>query len=337
MQQTARVLMVGAGGLGSATLEPTGELTGFNHLLPGERLNFLVPGPRYWYATVEADPGEILVLDIPVSGPAQIIQRAGTAGAYPCHLAVLGTVVVAANYNSGSVSALPLLPDGRLGAATVFTHEGSGPNTDRQEAPHPHFVTAAPGADPTRPGHFLAVDLGTDEIVKYQVFYSDDDAAPATVTPAGTAARLPAGSGPRHLDFDPETARVYVSGELDGKIHVLDWDVAAVTGTQVTAVDCGAPGRGDRPAQPSHIEVVGGRVLMGVRGTERIASLALQDYSDLQFHDLEPGWIRHFSPAGEFILVAQQETGEIHSYNSAGDVVGRIGLDGALCTVITTP
>lgn len=334
MQHTARVLMVGAGGLGSATLEATGELTGFNRLLPGERLNFLVPGPRYWYATVEADPGEILVLDIPATGPAQIIQRVGTAGAYPCHLAVLGNLVVATNYNSGSVSALPVLADGTLGSATVFTHEGSGPNPDRQEAPHTHFVTAAPGADPTRPEHFLVVDLGTDEIVKYQIFYPDDD-APVTVTPAGTAAQLPAGAGPRHLDFDPESARVYVSGELDGKIHVLDWDVTAVTGTHVAEIDCKAPGRGDRPAQPSHIEIVGDRVLMGVRGTERIASVALKDYSDLQFLDLEPGWIRHFSPAGEFTLVSQQEAGEIHSYNSAGEVVGRVALDGALCTVIT--
>lgn len=337
MQQTARVLMVGAGGLASATLEPSGELTGFNHLLPGERLNFLVPGPRYWYATVEADPGEILVLDIPATGPAQIIQRAGTAGSYPCHLAVLGNLVVATNYNSGSVSALPLLPDGTLGSAAVFTHEGSGPNKDRQEAPHTHFVTAAPGADHVRPEHFLVVDLGTDEIVKYQIFYPDDDAAPATVSPAGTAARLPAGSGPRHLDFDPEAGKVYVSGELDGKIHVLDWDVAAVTGIHVSEIDCGAPGRGDRPAQPSHIEIVGDRVLMGVRGTERIASVSLTDHADLKYLDLEPGWIRHFSPAGKFILVSQQETGEIHSYNAAGALAGRVALDGALCTVIITP
>lgn len=135
------------------------------------------------------------------------LNRSGSGGGHPAHLAVSpdGRWVVAANYGSGSVTAFPVGPDGRLGPRSGHVqHQGRGPNPDRQEGPHAHMVAFDPVT-----GDALVPDLGLDAVVVY------------TLTGSGELqerkeARIAAapGAGPRHLAFHPDNQVLFCVNEL---------------------------------------------------------------------------------------------------------------------------
>jgi 6-phosphogluconolactonase (cycloisomerase 2 family) len=59
----------------------------------------------------------------------------------PCHVTVdaQGKFAVVANYGSGSVSLFPIQASGALEPeSSTVQHQGSGPNTARQQGPHAH-------------------------------------------------------------------------------------------------------------------------------------------------------------------------------------------------------
>jgi 6-phosphogluconolactonase len=71
------------------------------------------------------------------------LNEVASGGAGPCHLAVdkTGKYVIVANYDAGSVAALPIQQDGRLGeASSVIQHRGHGADPERQERPHAHNI-----------------------------------------------------------------------------------------------------------------------------------------------------------------------------------------------------
>lgn len=149
-------------------------------------------------------------------GTPVLFSRRSVEAAGPTHISVhpAGRHVFTANYVSGSVTVLPIGPDGSLGEATdVVRHDGKGPNPDRQEGPHAHQVV------PDATGAWLiAVDLGTDTLYVYRF-----DAAAGKLTPHQQLVMTP-GSGPRHLAFHPGQRHAYLADELASTITVLGWD-----------------------------------------------------------------------------------------------------------------
>ena len=66
--------------------------------------------------------------------------RVGTLiekGKHPCHVTTMGSMGLVANYSSGNTCFFDVYDTG-LKILAVDQHEGSGPNKDRQEAPHAH-------------------------------------------------------------------------------------------------------------------------------------------------------------------------------------------------------
>jgi hypothetical protein len=222
------------------------------------------------YAADESEVGRVAAFRVHDDG-LEPLGAASSGGAYPCHLLLDGDRLYVANYGDGALGVLPLAGDGSFASdePQVLRHAGSGPDAERQEGPHAHFVALAPG------GHVLVVDLGTDEVRRYARTASG-------LEPAGVAATLPPGTGPRHLVFsapagtwradgpapaggpalgdgpalaggrapadgsgaaDPEAVVAYVTGELDATVHVLAWDAAIDTGEPVQAL----PALGPRP------------------------------------------------------------------------------------------
>jgi 6-phosphogluconolactonase (cycloisomerase 2 family) len=120
--------------------------------------------------------------------------------------------VVVANYVGGTFQLLPIADDGSLGEVISTIEEtGSGPNEERQEAPHPHSVVFDPS------GQYIATaDLGNDMV---QIFTIKDDELVkvdgVTVEP---------GSGPRHVAFDPSGTHLYVVTELSAQVLVFPFD-----------------------------------------------------------------------------------------------------------------
>jgi 6-phosphogluconolactonase (cycloisomerase 2 family) len=117
------------------------------------------------------------------------------------------------------------MQDGSLGEVIgIVQNEGSGPNPERQEAPHPHSVLF----DPT--GRFIAAaDLGTDQI---KILALSDNGL-RVVSESKTAP----GSGPRHVAFHPNGKVLYVINELAGSITGFTFDPATgVLGKEIQTI-----------------------------------------------------------------------------------------------------
>ena len=228
----------------------------------------------------------------------------------PCHLCLVpgAQLLVTANYVGGSVSTFSVATDGRLGARTGYIrHAGSGPNPQRQQAPHAHGAVVSPDGR-----HVLVNDLGTDRVYVYAV---DRERQTLKPEPAGEGV-LAAGAGPRHGAFDPAGRVFHCLNELDSTLTPLLWDGKKASLTASTSLST-LPEGGH--AGNSTAEVVvhpGGRwVLASNRGHDSIAVFEVDA--------AQPGKVtlrgttpcggrvpRNFtlSPDGRWVLVAHQES-----------------------------
>lgn len=151
------------------------------------------------------------------SGEIALINRQALPGSIPAHLAVdpSGKYLVVAEYIGGSYVVLPIGADGSLGAAVdEVKQQGSGPNQQRQEAPHPHAVTFDPA------GHYIATaDLGIDKVEIFEL-------QAGKLAKVSEVAMAP-GAGPRHVAFRPDGTMLYVINELNATIAALPYDAAS--------------------------------------------------------------------------------------------------------------
>jgi 6-phosphogluconolactonase len=122
--------------------------------------------------------------------------------------------VVIANYSGSSFQLLPVAEDGSLEeVSSTIEQTGSGPNTERQEAPHPHAVVFDPS------GTYIAgADLGTDEVLIFQI--EGDQLVEVDSN------MVEPGSGPRHVAFHPSGEYLYVITEMTANIVVFPFDAA---------------------------------------------------------------------------------------------------------------
>jgi 6-phosphogluconolactonase len=166
----------------------------------------------------------------PKTGELRLLNQQPSGGTGPCHVIVDagGKNVLVANYGAGSVAALPIGSDGRLGPPTsVIQHAGSSVNPQRQEGPHAHSVNLDAA------GRFAFVaDLGLDTIMVYRF-----DAARGTLTAhEPPSAALAPGAGPRHLAFHPSGRFAYVINELDSTVTGFRYDPAAGTLREIQTI-----------------------------------------------------------------------------------------------------
>jgi 6-phosphogluconolactonase len=154
------------------------------------------------------------------TGMLRLLNQRPSMGTGPCHL-VLDKArrnLLVANYGSGSVSVLPVAPDGRLGAAAdVVQHTGKSVNPERQKGPHAHCVAL----DPANRFAFVC-DLGLDKILAYRF-----DVEHGKLTPhAPPFAQVKPGAGPRHMVFRPDGRFAYVVNEMNSTITAFAYDSA---------------------------------------------------------------------------------------------------------------
>ena len=298
------------------------------------------PDGTVLYAADESEAGRVAAFRVHDEG-LEPLGTASSGGAYPCHLLLDGDRLYAANYGDGALGVLPLAADGTFASdePQVLRHAGSGPDPDRQEGPHAHFVALAPG------GHVLVVDLGTDEVRRYA-------RTAVGLEPAGIAATLPPGTGPRHLVFGrapgapaavggttrtAEPVVAYVTGELDATVHVLAWDVASAAGAPVQvlpATGARGDGAGGATPAPSHVALSGPELVVGVRGVGALSRFAVGDDGLLTRRADQPlptRTPRHLAVVGEWVVVAEQEPGAVTVLDLAGRVVASRPIPSAAC------
>src|SRR6266496_42594 len=155
----------------------------------------------------------------PSTGKLELLGSQECGGENPVAVAVSPVVpyLVVANYDAGTVAALPIGPDGVPGPPSdVTTHMGQlGPNPRSQAGPHPHHVVFDPA------GRFLLVpDKGLDGVFGYRL----DGASGRLVPTDPPSVRAAPGAAPRHAVFHPGAPRCYVLNELDSTITTYAYD-----------------------------------------------------------------------------------------------------------------
>ena len=246
------------------------------------------------------------------SGKLTQLNQVASGGADPCYISFdhAGKYALVANYTGGSVATFPVGPDGKLGPASAFVqHTGSGPNKERQEGPHAHYI--ATSAD----NRFaFAVDLGLDEVLVYRF-----DSTTGSLTPNNPPfVKLPPGSGPRHLAFHPSGKFAYVLSEVKSTVTALAYD--AKNGSFTTLQTLSTIPK-DFTALNETAEIVvhpSGKFLYASnRGHDSIAVFAidadkgtLTPAGDFSTKGKTP---RNFAldPTGNFLLAANQESNNI--------------------------
>lgn len=162
--------------------------------------------------------GSLTAYTIGTDGGLTPLNTQATQGPGPCYLDIdpTGQCALVAQYNGGSVSTLPLHPDGSVGpVATFIQHTGSSVNPQRQTHAYAHWIEA----DPLN-HHALVCDLGLDKVLVYRF-----DAAKASLVPNEPAfATVTPGAGPRHLAFHPSGRWAYVITEMGNTLDVFSYD-----------------------------------------------------------------------------------------------------------------
>jgi 6-phosphogluconolactonase len=249
----------------------------------------------------------------PKTGKLTLLNQLPALGEDPCYISFdkTGKYVLVANYSSGNIPIFPILPGGRLGEHTALVqHSGTlGPNKERQEAPHAHWI------ETSRDNRFaLGADLGLDEVLVYKF-----NAVKGTLAPnAPPFAKLHAGSGPRHIAFRPDGKFLYVISELSSSVTTFRYNARAGTLRElqtVTTLPKEFSGRNDTAEIAVHSN---GRFLYASnRGHDSIAVFAIDHakgtltfVSRVPTGGKEP---RHFAidPSGNYLFAENQLSNNI--------------------------
>ncbi len=244
-------------------------------------------------------------------GALEFINNQPSNGSDPCYVDVSadGKFIAVANYGSGSTSLYRTNEDGSLKPAnSVIVNTGSGPNLSRQKSPHAHSIRFSPDGK-----QLFSADLGTDKLDIFNLKWGKHKPARQQYV------SVPVGSGPRHFDYHPDAAVIYVANELISTVNVLqkkgkNFEIIQTVNTtpeDFTGTNYGAEIR---------VSNNGRYVYVSNRGHNSISVFAVDPVSKkLQLlTTVSSGgeWPRHFtfSPDGKFLLTANQHTGNIVVY-----------------------
>ncbi|MFJ5997753.1 lactonase family protein [Streptomyces sp. NPDC092370] len=325
-----------AGGPGIVTAQvdtDSGALTVLSSVnsVPDPSCLTLSPDGGTLYAVSETADGAVTAYRVDGDQPEPAGRPVPVDGSGPTHLALFAGHVLTANYGSGSVTAVPVRPDGTLArsASGVLRHTGAGPHTPRQQGPHAHQVQPDPS------GRWaVSVDLGTDSV---RVCTLTDG---ALALHRETALRP--GSGPRHLAFHPDGSHAYVVNELSPSITLCRWNAAegVLTPLSETPVLSGAPAR---DAYPSGIVASpdGRFVWTATRGEDVLSVLAVEGEGLRLVTTVPCGghWPRALTVSDGFLYVANERSGEVTWFavdprTGVPRRAGSLGVTAASCVVL---
>jgi len=276
------------------------------------------PSGKYAYAANEAGKASTVsafAVDAK-NGKLTLLNQIPALGEDPCYLSFdkTGKYVLVANYSSGTIAVFPVLADGRLGEHTALVKDegATGPNKERQEAPHAHWIGVTPG----NLFAFVA-DLGLDEIMMYRF-----DANKGSLVPHEPAfATLDPGAGPRHIAIHPNGRFVYAANELKSTVTVFSSAAQKknqpylVLKQQVSLLPQNFSGRNDAAEIAVHPN--GKFLYASNRGHDSIAVFAIDEangtltsVADVSTGGKEP---RHFAidPTGKYLLAENQFSNNI--------------------------
>ena len=260
------------------------------------------------------------------NGNLTLLNSVSSGGAGPTYVSMhpSGRFVLVANYFGGSVSVLPILPDGGLGPASD-TKKDAGPIGPRKatNAPpgsfafsghdisHAHMIEADPSAR-----HVLHANLAMDKIF---IWKFDDQAGVLTPNDPPSVS-LPPGDGPRHFSFHPNGRWCYSLQEEGSNIVLFDYDVEKGSLAARQTISSLPPGfAGSNFTSEIMLSADGRFVYAGNRLHDTIACFAVGESGTLTFVTEEPtrgNYPRsfNFDPTGNFLYSCNQRGDNITTF-----------------------
>jgi len=284
-------------------LETTTGVVSPQYLIPHHRLPVL-------YTAEFAVPGRLTTFTI---GPNGSLQRASTTPS-------LGEMAVAvsihpgagrayvANWGSGTLAALTLEPDGMVMRADPIAQlKRRGSHDESKRPSHPHHIRPTPGGNSV-----LVAYAGLDELTAYRA-----DATGTLSDLPIVRIEFPPESAPRHIEFHPSGQFVYVVGERDSRLYVLESEDGLPTRIRDSypTPPTGYSGRNN----PSEIKLrMNGRTLyVGNRGSDCVTIFRLDPsggFIEAVHHQPSLGrGPRAISvdPTGQYLLVGNADSGNL--------------------------
>ncbi len=272
----------------------------------------------------EGKEGTVSAFSInPGDGRLELLNTVRSGGAGPTYVSIHPSkrFVFVANYFGGTVAVLPILQDGRLGAATdIKTDVGTIGPTKATHAPpgsfafsghdrtHAHMIQADPS------GRFVFhADVGLDKIFIWKF-----DEQKGVLTPNDPpSVSLPPGDGPRHFHFHPDGKWFYSIQEEGSTIVLFDHD--AVTGrlTSRQTISTLPPGfAGSNFCSEILVSTDGRFVYAGNRLHDSIAIFSIGKDGTLSFvaeESTRGSYPRsfNFDPTGQFLYCCNQRADNI--------------------------
>ena len=287
----------------------------------------LTPSRDFLYS-VDENNGTVLAYSVnPTNGILKFLNLKSSQGQTPAYIVVdrSGSNVLVANYNApganngGTVSVYPIQTNGFLGTATALIQDPG--------ISHAHCI-AIDGNN-----HFVfVVDLGLDQIRCF-VF---DPVGGTLTTNTTLITHTPAGSGPRHMTFDPQYQRAYVICQNSSAIIGFNYDS---TNGILTPFQTNNPGGGVSAEIAMHPS---GKFLYGsYRGDNSIVAYTINPtngvFTQVQ-HLTTDATPRNFAidPTGAFCIVAAQAGNSIRLY-SINQQTGKLTYTNQIITSVTSP
>ncbi len=268
---------------------------------------------KRYYLLNEKDEGRVGIYDQSWTQTYEVSSQ----GSSPCYAAVdpTGGYLAVANYSSGNVVVYKIGAEGGLIQPPVNRQNtGTGPDKDRQEGPHAHWVQF-------HGDHIYSIDLGTDQVLGYSF-----DAATGAIGKAFEAYHAPAGAGPRHIVFHPDGIHAFLVTEMGNTVIVLRKTNDRFEAVQtLSTLPAGFAGR----SQAAHIvlNTAADRLYVSNRGHNSIAVFAVGKDGALSLKQISPtlgDWPRFF-----LLLEAQKRVVVAHQ-NGNDLVVFAVNDDGTL-------
>ena len=215
------------------------------------------PDRRFLYAGTRGEPKIAAAFAIdPASGTLRHVGSGPLADSM-AYIAVdrSGRFLLGASYPGNKVTISRIDPPGTVQPAHQVL----------ENHPKAHSILADPGNR-----FVLSPSLGNDQLNVFRL-----DAASGSLT-AATPGRVQAGAGPRHFRFHPNGRVVYLLGETDAAVYVMDYDPSTGALKEKQRISAVPEGFTDKPAAADiHVTPDGKFLYASERRTSTLAGFRI--------------------------------------------------------------
>jgi len=312
----------------------TGELSNKTMVAAMKNPSFLKLSPdnKNLYAVGETDSfdssGGVVFAFAVGDSTLQLLNKQGSGGANPCHVAVSddGKQIAVSNYSGGNLALFTTDADGKLNdEKQLIDHKV----LDTTKTSHVHMAKFMGNS-------VFTADLGLDAIKRYSKEKSN------YIPALQPSLDFPKGSGPRHFTFGQNGKFLYVINELTSSITVCKRNSDDEYAPIITHSTVAAEFKGESFCADIHLSEDGKFLYGSNRGENTIVVFAVnQQTKDLTLVERFPvkgDWPRNFAidPSGNFLLVANQKSNNIAVFkrNSQDGTLGflhELKMDSPVC------